>query len=100
MTMRLFAECLGCTRRSCTTCELLNEKEVRMDQPADVVNKPSHYKWFPGVEVINVIRSTLSEEEFIGYCKGNSLKYRLRAGKKGDGSEDLAKARVYEGWGG
>ena len=64
----------------------------------DVVNSPSHYKLFPEQEVIDVIKSVLTEEEFNGYCKGNILKYRLRAGDKGDATQDIAKADKYQMW--
>jgi len=63
-----------------------------------VINEPQHYMLFPDMEAQHVIRKTLTLPEFVGYCKGNSLKYRLRAGKKNDASEDLAKAAVYERW--
>lgn len=61
----------------------------------DPVNQPSHYKLFPDMEAIEVIRRTLSYPEFIGFCKGNALKYRLRAGEKGDALQDLAKSNWY-----
>jgi len=64
----------------------------------DLVNSPSHYQLYPGMQAIDVIRKVLTEEEFIGYCKGNSLKYRLRAGKKDDPQQELDKAGIYEGW--
>ena len=65
---------------------------------SDQVNSPSHYQLYPGMEAIDVIRKVLTEDEFIGYCKGASLKYRLRAGKKDDITQELAKAAIYEGW--
>ena len=45
-------------------------------------------------EAIEIIRNTLTPEEFRGYIKGNVLKYTIRAGKKAGASEakDLAKA--------
>jgi hypothetical protein len=62
----------------------------------DSVNKPKHYQLFPdGTQVIDVIKKSLSEEEYKGYLKGNILKYRLRAGRKGDPSECIAKANWY-----
>lgn len=64
----------------------------------DEVHKPQHYKLFPDMEVVDLIREVLTDEEWKGYCKGNILKYRLRAGKKGDGMRDLAKSNVYDGW--
>lgn len=61
----------------------------------DNVSKPKHYQILDK-EVIDYIYNSLSAEEFRGYCVGNIMKYRLRAGKKGDALEDLAKANEYE----
>ena len=60
----------------------------------DPVNHPLHYKQF-GVEVIDIIRHVLGPDGFRAYCIGNELKYRLRAGDKGDAAQDLAKAMKY-----
>ena len=62
----------------------------------DDVNNPKHYDLFPDQQVIDVIQSALTEEEFAGYCKGNALKYRLRAGDKGDALKCIAKANWYQ----
>jgi|TARA_R100000455_G_C6273439_1_gene131128 hypothetical protein len=61
---------------------------------SDSVNKPAHYNNGP-VECIEAIESMLSSEEYIGYLRGNSLKYRWRFRYK-NGIEDLRKARWYE----
>lgn len=61
----------------------------------DPVNNPKHYKLFPDMEAIEVIRRTLSYQEYIGYLKGNALKYRLRAGDKGDTQQDIDKSNWY-----
>lgn len=62
----------------------------------DNVNHPAHYT-NGGVECIDAIRSSMSEEAFAAYCKGNVIKYLWRYENKG-GLEDLEKARVYLGW--
>jgi hypothetical protein len=62
----------------------------------NVDGKPMHYQLFPDMEAIAVIREVLTVDEYIGYLKGNILKYRLRAGKKGDALTDLNKAEDYE----
>lgn len=62
---------------------------------ADPVNHPSHYTAYP-VEVIDMIRLVLGDGGFKAYCLGNEIKYRMRAGLKGDASEDLAKAMKYK----
>ena len=64
------------------------------DQAPDMVNSPPHYLQF-GMEVIDIIRYVLGEDGFRAYCIGNELKYRLRAGDKGDAAQDIAKARKY-----
>jgi hypothetical protein len=60
----------------------------------DVVNHPSHYMGEGGMECIQAIRGSLSQEGFQDYCKGNILKYVWRFRNK-NGVEDLKKARVY-----
>lgn len=62
----------------------------------DLVKEPQHYQIFVGTQAIEVIASTLTSEQFYGYCLGNFLKYRLRAGNKGDLQEDINKAEFYK----
>ena len=46
------------------------------------------------------MRDLLSPEEFIGFCKGNMIKYAYRAGhKKGEsGKKDKEKYEAYKGF--
>lgn len=62
-----------------------------------MVNKPPHYMLANGMESIEVIRATLTNEEYLGWCKGNALKYQFRAGKKNPDKtkEDYRKASFY-----
>lgn len=62
----------------------------------DPVDHPSHYTQ-GGIETIDFIRAKLSKEEFVGYCRGNVLKYLSRGPHKG-GIEDYRKANVYLEW--
>lgn len=62
----------------------------------DDVSNPKHYDLFPDQQAIDVIQASLTAEEFAGYCKGNALKYRLRAGEKGDALKCIAKANWYQ----
>lgn len=62
----------------------------------DEISNPKHYDLFPdGMQAIDVIRAALTPEEFAGYCKGNFLKYRLRAGEKGPVEKCIGKAEWY-----
>ena len=63
-------------------------------QKIDLVNNPPHYN-NGSIECIDAMQSMLSEEEFIGYLRGNSFKYRWRYRHK-NGIEDLKKAEWYE----
>ena len=64
---------------------------------SDSVDSPSHYADRP-VEVIEIIRSTLTKEQFEGFCLGNLLKYNMRAGLKGNAQEDYKKGEKYYNW--
>lgn len=60
----------------------------------DMVNHPKHYMLANGIESKDVVRATLTPEEYKGWCKGNALKYQFRAGKKDPSKikEDYEKA--------
>jgi hypothetical protein len=61
---------------------------------ADMVNHPNHYKQ-GGLETIDIMQALLPHEQFIGYLKGNIIKYRERAEHKGNAEQDYAKAKWY-----
>ena len=61
---------------------------------SDTVNHPSHYT-AGGIECYDAMRAMLTDEEMIGYLRGNSFKYRWRFRHK-NGAEDLKKAEWYE----
>lgn len=72
----------------------------RLKSPSadDDVKSPSHYQLFEGLESIEVIARSMTVEMFKGFCLGNVLKYRLRAGKKSELAtleKDMAKATFY-----
>jgi hypothetical protein len=54
----------------------------------------THYKDMP-VQPWSVMESVLSHEEFVGFLKGNIIKYSMRAGRK-PGSDDAGKAQHYQ----
>lgn len=61
------------------------------------VKHPKHYKTKNGPECIEAIHSSLGDEGFAAYCKGNIIKYTWRYKHK-NGLDDLRKARVYLKW--
>jgi hypothetical protein len=54
----------------------------------------SHYKDMP-IQPWDVMEVLLTHEEFVGFLKGNIVKYSLRAGRKEGASDDADKARHY-----
>ena len=62
----------------------------------DDVNNPTHYADQGAVECIDAMESMLSREEFIGFLRGNSFKYRWRCRSKRNAVKDLLKAQWYE----
>ena len=73
--------------------KLKDTEQFLLPTMEDMVNHPKHYNKH-GVECIDAIRATLTDEEFRGYCKGNVLKYTWRERYK-NGFEDLEKAMWY-----
>ena len=56
---------------------------------AETINHPPHYI-SDGFEAIDII-----EAFKLDFCLGNTIKYILRAGQKGNKLEDLRKAKWY-----
>lgn len=87
--------------RTCTDNRVQRQQScyVKPGAERDSVDKvhPDHYKLGNGREVIDVIRLMMTNDEVRGFCKGNYLKYMLRAGKKaGELAEtDRQKAEWY-----
>lgn len=78
------------------TNQVLDMPKVKTE---DGVRKPSYYQVFDGVESIEIIARSMTVSEFRGFCLGNVLKYRLRAGKKSELAtmeKDLKKAAFYQ----
>lgn len=80
----------------------LNDIQLKGDDvplKTEDVYRPQHYQVFPSVESIEIIARSMTVEEFKGFCLGNVLKYRLRAGKKSELAtmeKDLKKADFYK----
>ena len=59
------------------------------------MNEPDYYAG-NGLSPLKAFEQGLiSKEEYIGFCKGNVIKYTVRAGKKDDALMDIVKAMDY-----
>ena len=70
-----------------------NDKQMELFPKADDLQvSGNHYKDM-GIQPWAVMQAVLTREEWIGYLKGNVIKYGMRQGKKG--SDDAEKAKHY-----
>jgi hypothetical protein len=88
------ADILEITENKVPKIELAPTTQKAKVEIKNYVHEPSHYQIFPDTQVIDVIKKALTKEEFIGFCKGNILKYRLR--DKQDRNEDYEKSKKYQ----
>lgn len=73
---------------------IVEKAKILAKADVDVVNQPPHYTT-GGIETIDFIEAKLSRDEYIGYLKGNVLKYASRLGHKGDAVTDAGKLNWY-----
>jgi hypothetical protein len=73
---------------------IMDSSDATTKRMNDSVNNPSHYNK-DGIECIDAIKASLSEEEYKGYLRGNLMKYVWRHRYKGHPEEDLRKAQWY-----
>lgn len=80
------------------------KKETNMQQyDNDWINnesgKPEDQKHYQGlIQPIELMQELLSHKEFVGFCKGNMIKYAYRAGRKEgeSGKKDKEKYEAYK----
>lgn len=56
----------------------------------------THYELWNGFEAIDVLKNSLTEDEYKGFLKGNILKYQLRLGKKDNVDKEIIKIKDYQ----
>lgn len=61
-----------------------------------VIDKDNHYKI--AIQPIEFMQAALSKDEFIGFLKGNIIKYVARCGRKDAPAEEVAKIIQYAKW--
>jgi len=73
-----------------------DDRQEYLEYPSvdDPVESPVHYNT-GSVECIEAIKASMSDTEFKGYLKGNTMKYLWRYDYKGKPVEDLQKAQWY-----
>lgn len=70
------------------------EEGEKMSKTNDAVNHPQHY-CHGGIETIDILKAKMPRPWFLGFLKGNVLKYITRSEFKGSEIEDFKKAAWY-----
>ena len=73
------------------------EKDSSKEKNDGTAKDAKHYQK-AAMQPIEVMQRFLTSEEFIGFLKGNIIKYKARAAFKGSKDEDAQKARQYAYW--
>ena len=74
----------------------VDDMEEPYQEKHDPVHRPQHYMQ-GHIETIDKIKLLLTPEEYLGYLKGNVIKYD-RAPFKGNMEQDYDKQKVYYDW--
>lgn len=72
----------------------LTPEERKRSKERDMINSPAHYTG-GDIECIDYIKDVLTTAEYIGYLRGNMIKYNHRCRDKGKFQEDLKKIEWY-----
>lgn len=70
------------------------DKFININDLLKDVDAPNHYTERYKREVIDTLEGSLTKDEFVGFCKGNIIKYISRYQDKG-GIQDLYKGKWY-----
>ena len=73
---------------------MANKKLEKYSKELDLINNPSHYNT-GDIECIEAIQASMTTRQFLGYLKGNVMKYVWRHEYKGKMLNDLRKANWY-----
>lgn len=75
----------------------IKELEEKGKEPTERLAEPDYYAG-NGLSPLEAFKKgLLSKDEYIGFCKGNVIKYTVRAGHKENASKDIVKAIDYLG---
>lgn len=69
----------------------------RIGMATPIVNRPEHYTAADGTDVLDFLRKQ-DPVTFVGFCRGNIIKYAIRAGRKDRGTlpiDDIEKIIDY-----
>jgi len=70
----------------CSETLISRKEEINWERDAESEGydyiRPPHYEIWKDTQAFDIIENTLTPEEYIGFLKGNILRYKLRIGDK------------------
>ena len=61
----------------------------------DALKVPDHYKLDCPTDVLGLLEDCMDEREYVGFLRGNIVKYAVRLGKKDDAISNARKILAY-----
>lgn len=66
--------------------------------PSEVKAVSSNPHYDTSIQPIETMQANMTPEEFLGYLKGNIIKYACRCGRKDEPLKEAKKIKEYAGW--
>ena len=82
---------------TCWHCKIERLALAQEPDPTQTCHYDKHYNEL-SIQPIEVMQALLTPTEFLGFLKGNIIKYSYRCGKKDDPKSELAKFERYQEW--
>ena len=75
--------------------DFIGKHYTKIEETKMNIEENKHHLLWKGMQSLDVMKSALTREEYIGFLKGQILKYQLRLGKKDDVAKELKKIQDY-----
>lgn len=76
----------------------VNYRELTAPTPSEVKAVSSNPHYDTSIQPIETMQANMTPEEFLGYLKGNIIKYACRCGRKDEPLKEAKKIKEYAGW--
>lgn len=73
-----------------------NDDDLEFAEINEAVSSNPHYD--TSIQPIETMQANMTPEEFLGYLKGNIIKYACRCGRKDEPLKEAKKIKEYAGW--
>lgn len=76
----------------------VNYRELTAPTSSEVKAVSSNPHYDTSIQPIETMQANMTPEEFLGYLKGNIIKYACRCGRKDEPLKEAKKIKEYAGW--